>query len=107
MKKSIGVAFSLALALTAASALVDFPWRGIVLAATVTPKAKALTVTGTIEKAGDDFIIRTGKTLYTIKGQDFSPLVGKKAKVTGRLLRTGDKKVLEVQKHREVGKKKK
>jgi hypothetical protein len=66
-------------------------------------KTKTATVRmGTLKQAGSEFVIRSGRTTYRISGQDFSPWVGKKVKVTGTMSGKEKHKVLEVNKIEDV-----
>ena len=69
------------------------------------PKSKTKTATvrmGILQQAASEFVIRSGRTTYKISGQDFSPWVGKKVKVTGTMIGKGKHKILDVTKIEEV-----
>jgi len=69
------------------------------------PKTKAKTATvrmGTLKQVDSQFVIKSGRTTYRISGQDFSPWLGKKVKVTGTMIGKEKHKVLEVTKIEEV-----
>jgi hypothetical protein len=66
-------------------------------------KAKTATVRmGTLKQVDSGYVIKSGRTTYGISGQDFSPWLGKKVKVTGTMIVKGKHRVLEVTKIEEV-----
>ena len=75
------------------------------IAFTEQSKSKAKTAAvrmGTLKQVDSQFVIKSGRTTYWISGQDFSPWLGKKVKVTGTMIGKGKHKVLEVTKIEEV-----
>jgi len=67
------------------------------------PKTRPVTVRmGVLKQAGSEYVIKSGRTTYRISGQDFSPWLGKKVKVTGTMMGKGKHKVLDVNRIDEV-----
>lgn len=63
--------------------------------AAMAAEEKEITVVGVIEKSKRLNYVNTGSDKYRLIGQDFSNLIGKKLKVTGKLTRShGDKTLL-------------
>lgn len=78
---------------------------GVTLAKTSKMKAKTMTVMGTLEQEGSAYMIKSGKTTYTLEGkEDFTPMVGKKVKAWGTMKKNEKGHVLEVTKIEEVTK---
>jgi hypothetical protein len=59
---------------------------------------------GVVKRVNSAFVLKSGRTTYRIAGQDFSPWIGKKVKVSGTMIRKEKRMVLEVTKIEEVKK---
>ncbi len=59
---------------------------------------------GVVKRVNSAFVLKSGRTTYRIAGQDFSPWIGKKVKVSGTMIRKEKRMVLEVAKIEEVKK---
>jgi hypothetical protein len=56
------------------------------------------TVQGTLSQDGPDYVIKSGKTTYTVVGDGLAPLVGKKVIASGSITKGEKGKVLQVKK---------
>jgi hypothetical protein len=68
-------------------------------------KAKTKVVVGVLQETDGEYTIKSGKTVYTVSGQDLAPMKGKKVKVTGTVTKGAKGNVLEVTKIAEVKRK--
>lgn len=67
----------------------------------------AVTLQGTLEKQGSDYVITSGKTSTPVVGDGLADLVGKKVIANGKMNKTEKGKVFQVEKIQEqIGKKK-
>lgn len=65
-------------------------------------KAKNVIVVGTLQKSGDDYVVKAGKATVTVTGQDFTEFEGKKVKITGVAGPDASKKTVVVSKIEEI-----
>jgi hypothetical protein len=70
-------------------------------------KMGSTTVQGELTQSGTDYVIKSGKTTYTVMGEGLAPLVGKKVIATGKMTKGDKGKVLQVEKINEDLSKKK
>jgi uncharacterized OB-fold protein len=67
-----------------------------------TSAPRSVTITGTLESQGSDYVIKTGKATYKVVGEDFGPMVGHKVKATGAPVKGEKGKVLDISKVQEL-----
>ena len=69
--------------------------------------AGPVTVQGTLQQSGSDYVIKSGRTTYIVVGEGLSSYVGKKVVASGQMTKTDKGKTVQIEKISEDMSKKK
>jgi hypothetical protein len=61
-------------------------------------KTGPVTLQGTLQQSGSDYVIKSGKTTYNVEGEGLANLVGKKVIASGQMTKTDKGKMFKIDK---------
>jgi hypothetical protein len=91
MKKLIILAMVVSFMIISVSAPVAFAGKA-------KTQTGPVTLQGTLDQSGSDYVIKSGKTTYSVVGEGLSTYVGKKVIASGKWNKTDKGKTLQIEK---------